>query len=91
MDCAMRSFMLPVGLWPSTLTKTSAQSGGTTLRSFISGVFPIVSSTLLLAPMIESVHSLFSLMVSIVDQDHPAHLVQFLNRRSSHALRTMQR
>jgi hypothetical protein len=40
---AMRSFMLPVGLLPSILTKTSAPPGAVTLRSRTIGVWPIAS------------------------------------------------
>ena len=42
---AMQSFMLPVGLLPSSLTRTRAWSRGTTLRSSTKGVFPMASST----------------------------------------------
>src|SRR6476469_1848985 len=38
---AIRSFMLPVGFSHSSFTRMSAQSGGTTLRSRTSDVFPI--------------------------------------------------
>src|SRR5690242_6620412 len=41
----MRSFMLPVGFSPSTLTKIRAQPSGTILRNSTSDVLPIVSRT----------------------------------------------
>lgn len=41
---AMRSFMLPVGLWLSSLTGTRAQPRGTTRRSSTTGVLPTESS-----------------------------------------------
>lgn len=42
---AIRSFMLPVGFCPSTLTKISAHPAGTTLFSRTNGVFPIAAVT----------------------------------------------
>ena len=46
--CAIRSFMLPVGFWPSVFTRILAQPGGTTRRSSTSEVLPIAASTLAL-------------------------------------------
>src|SRR2546422_4228681 len=43
--CAIRSFKLPVGFCHSSLTKTSAQLGGTTFMRRTRDVFPIARRT----------------------------------------------